>query len=211
MKRVVIVAAILASTSLGILTHAASQDAPSAPATPPKPPQAAPSAPAAPSARPVRPAPPEPAVPAASANPPASFEQMKSLLGEWEGKTSDGHVGRATYKLVSSGTAIMETLNPTEAEDMITIYHPDGDRLMLTHYCASNNQPRMRTAAGSNDPTKLVFEYVDATNLGGSREGVMTGLTITFVDADHFSQTWTWRDKVGGTPTAETFQYTRKR
>ena len=142
---------------------------------------------------------------------PASFEQIKSLLGEWEGELHDGKGARVTYKLVSSGTALMETMNPSEAEDMITLYYPDGDRLMLTHYCASNNQPRMRTEAGSSDPKQLVFTYVDATNLAASREGVMTGLTVTFVDADHFTQTWTWMDKVGGTPTAATFQYTRKK
>jgi hypothetical protein len=133
------------------------------------------------------------------------------LLGVWEGKLHDGKAASVTYKLVSSGTAVMETMNPSDALDMVTIYYPDGDRLMLTHYCASNNQPRMRTDAGSSDPNQLVFNYVDATNLGGSKEGVMTGLTVTFVDADHFTQTWTWMDKVGGSPTSETFQYSRKK
>ena len=186
MKRSVIVAGIFTLVSFG------AQSAPSAPATPAAP--AAPSAPVAPAAK-----------------SPASFEQMKGLLGEWDGKTSDGKVGRVTYKLVSSGTAIMETMTPSDADDMVTVYYPDGDRLMLTHYCASNNQPRMRTDAANSDPKKLVFNYVDATNLSASREGVMTGLTVTFVDADHFTQTWTWRDKIGGEPMSSVFSYSRKK
>jgi len=190
MKKAPIVVGILALASLAIL--GAAPATPSSPAA-----QAAPTAPPAPSA------------PAAKS--PASFQQIKSLLGEWEGKLPDGKSASLTYRLVSSGTAVMETMNPSDAQDMVTIYYPDGDRLMLTHYCASNNQPRMRTDAGSTDPKQLIFSYVDATNLGGSKEGVMTGLTVTFVDADHFTQTWTWMDKIGGTPSTVTFPYSRKK
>jgi hypothetical protein len=216
MKSVLIVAGLAVLASLGVLAHPAqpparvtpsAQAAPAAPAVPATP--AAPATPVAPAAQAAPTAPPAPSAPAAK--PPASFEQIKSLLGEWEGKMNDGKVARVTYKLVSSGTALMETMNPSDAEDMVTVYYPDGDRLMLTHYCASNNQPRMRTDAGSADPKQLVFNYVDATNLAGSREGVMTGLTVTFIDSDHFSQTWTWRDKVGGTPTSDTLEYSRKK
>jgi hypothetical protein len=227
MKRVLIAAGIFTLASLGVLAHPARRAATPAPAAPTDPIAAAapaapstpatPAAPATPSASSVQAAPTAPTAPsappaqAAVTKSPASFEQMKSLLGEWEGEAGDKHVGHASFKLVSSGTAVMETLHPTEAEDMITVYYPDGDRLMLTHYCASNNQPRMRTDSANTDPKKLVFNYVDATNLAASREGVMTGLTVTFVDADHFTQTWTWRDKVGGEPKMETFQYTRKK
>jgi hypothetical protein len=215
MKRLAIAAAILALTSLVIPVAAAAKDAPSGPATPPKPPQAVSAAPAAPAAKPVAPsAPAAPAAPTAptapAAKPPASFEQMKGLLGEWEGNY-EGKVGHVSFKLVSGGTAIMETMDPSEGEDMVTLYYPDGDRLMLTHYCASNNQPRMRTEAASSDPKTLVFNYVDATNLAASKGGVMSGLTISFVDADHHTETWAWMDKIGGTPSMTTFAYARKK
>ena len=227
MMKMMIILGILAIGSLGLLAQSDAEKAPqTAPAkkrataagTPPSAPAAAPLAPSAPPSAPIgrpsaptapaapaaRPAPPSPVVP------PASFEQMKGLLGEWEG-TYEGKTGRVTYKLVSSGTAIMETMNPSDAEDMVTVYYPDGDQLMLTHYCGSNNQPRMRTDAANSDPMKLVFNYVDATNLAASREGVMTGLTVTFVDPDHFTQTWTWMDKIGGEPTSTVFSYSRKK
>ncbi len=205
MRRNKIVVGMFALASLVILGGVAAQDRPSAPSKPPQVPQVAPTPSAAPTA------PVAPSAPAAPGQSPASFEQIKSLLGEWEGKLPDGKVATVTFKLVSSGTAVMETMNPSDASDMITVYYPDGDRLMLTHYCASNNQPRMRTDAGSADSKQLVFNYVDATNLGGSREGVMTALTVTFQDEDHFSQTWTWMDKIGGKPSSETFQYSRKK
>ena len=30
--------------------------------------------------------------------------------------------------------------------EMITMYHPDGDGLALTHYCMLGNQPRMKAS-----------------------------------------------------------------
>ena len=60
---------------------------------------------------------------------------------------------------------------------------------MLTHYCASNNQPRMSADGASTDPNTLVFKYVDASNLTGTRQRVMTGLTLVFIDTNDFSET----------------------
>jgi hypothetical protein len=151
-------------------------------------------------------------VPQPPAKVPAGFEKLKGLVGEWEGKIGEsGSSARVSYRLMSSGSALVETLNTPDGTDMITVYHPDGDRVMVTHYCASKNQPRMRTESGGGEPNRIVFKYLDVTNFENSTEGVMTGLTVTFEDADHFSQTWTFADKPGGTGKNETFRYTRKK
>jgi len=139
------------------------------------------------------------------------FERLKALAGEWDGKTSGGGAVHVTYRIASSGTALMETLDTPDGANMITMYHPDGNRLMVTHYCSSNNQPRMATRPGDSASGPIVFDYVDVTNLEASTEGVMTGLTLTLEDADHISQTWTFRDKPGGSPQSDTFRYVRKK
>ena len=48
------------------------------------------------------------------------------------------------FKTSAAGTVVMETMNPGTGHEMINMYHVDGDDLLLTHYCAGNNQPRMR-------------------------------------------------------------------
>jgi hypothetical protein len=40
------------------------------------------------------------------------FDQIKTLAGEWEGKTSDGTVVRTSYRVVSNGSVVMNVLNP---------------------------------------------------------------------------------------------------
>ena len=141
------------------------------------------------------------------ANP--GFDKMKTLVGEWEGKAKDGKGVRASYRLVSSGTALMEMLYPMDESEMVTLYTADGDRVAVTHYCSANNQPRMRTAPVSDDPQKLDFSFVGATNLASRAAGYMYHLAVAFRDNDHFAQNWTWREN--GKDTTETFQFTRKK
>jgi hypothetical protein len=138
----------------------------------------------------------------------AGWERMKSLVGRWEG-TAEGSPVTVTYKLVSNGTSLMETMDmPGESEAMITMYHPDGGELLATHYCAAGNQPRMRLRS-AGDPGMLDFALVDATNVSDSTGEVMQRLVVTFRDADHFQQTWTV--KKDGKSHSSNFVYTRKK
>ena len=139
---------------------------------------------------------------------PAGFALIKALAGEWEGKTSEGKPVQLSYEVVSQGSAVLETLNTPGEMDMVSVYHADGDSILMTHYCAANNQPRMRARVTSPDPREIVFKFVDAANLSSPGEGHMTGLTLTIQDPDHISQSWTWSGEGGGKP--EVFRFQRK-
>jgi hypothetical protein len=91
----------------------------------------------------------------------AGFEKMKSLVGQWRGKTQDGSGITVTYRLVAAGSVLEEQLS---VADMITMYHVDGKSLMLTHYCAAGNQPRMKAAPFKEGDNTLAFVFLDATN-----------------------------------------------
>ena len=80
------------------------------------------------------------------------FDKLKTLIGEWDGQAEDGTSREASYELISGGTALMETLKSEAEPPMVTIYTMDDDRVALTHYCTSNNQPRMQTEPITGDP-----------------------------------------------------------
>jgi hypothetical protein len=140
---------------------------------------------------------------------PAGFDRLKALAGEWEGKTTDGKPVKVTYKVASSGSAVVETLDAPGDMNMVTVYHADGESILMTHYCAANNQPRMRAKAAAASPKELAFAYVDAANLSGPDEGHMSALTLTFEDADHLAEAWTWTGPGGGKP--EVFKFQRRK
>jgi hypothetical protein len=135
------------------------------------------------------------------------FDQIKSLAGNWQGKGPEGPV-HISYTLVSGGTAVMESSAMHSEGAMITMYFLDGDRLMMTHYCTANNQPRMR-ADGSSGASAIKFSFVDATNLAGPDAGHMHAHSIVWKDADHVTQTWTWREK--GQEHVATFELQREK
>lgn len=139
------------------------------------------------------------------------FEKLKSLVGEWTTRTKEGKPVEVSYRMVSNGTALMEMLSMEKhAGDMVTMYHPDGNNLMMTHYCSANNQPRMKAEPASGAIKSLTFNFVDATNLNSPDAGHMHRLVITFLDKDHFNQEWTWREK-GKDVHEEVFQFERKK
>ena len=130
------------------------------------------------------------------------LEKLKSLAGEWimesvqEGadakpeKKTDEQVA-IVYKVISAGSVVMEHMFPGTPHEMVTMYHLDGPDLMLTHYCALGNQPRMK-AEKSDDPSKLVFKFAGGTNMDPTKDGHMHDLTLTFVDPDHIRAEWTY-------------------
>lgn len=142
----------------------------------------------------------------ASDEAPPAWKQLTSLVGDWEARTGDG-TATLSYRLISSGTALLETMNAPDSSDMVTVYHPDGDSLLMTHYCSLGNQSRMR-ASGLRDGA-LDFEFTDATNLRSSGQHRMARLVLTFAGPDRIVQEWTSIED--GKSRTGRYEFTRKR
>lgn len=137
------------------------------------------------------------------------FDKMRTLVGQWEGKNSRGDAAKVAYALTSGNSVLMETITPTGESAMVSMYHLDGDRLMMTHYCGAGNQPRMRAGQIGADSREITFTFQDATNLQSADAGHMTGLTLTWQSKDRITQVWTYREK--GKDTTEKFELVRKK
>jgi len=135
-----------------------------------------------------------------------SWEKLKTLVGDWSG-TFEGKPARVSYRLVSSGTALMETLDNHDSSQMVTVYHPDGAGLLATHYCSAGNQPRMR--AQELRSGGLDFRFLDVTNVKSADEPQMTRLVLSFADSDHLIQEWT--AKAGTSEHVSRFEFARKK
>lgn len=115
------------------------------------------------------------------------FDRIKRLEGAWESKDKE-HPCTVTYKPGSGGTVMTETMSMGSHAEMLTVYHPDGDDLVLTHYCMVGNQPRMR-AAKTQKAGALKFDFDGGANLKPTDKH-MHSLNITFVDADTLKHEW---------------------
>jgi len=122
-----------------------------------------------------------------------ALERFTQLAGEWVGKGKHGdmeHEIRVVYKVTAGGSAVVETIDPGSDHEMVTVIHPDGDALLLTHYCMLGNQPHMKATPKAGD-NKVAFEFIKATNLKSDKDMYMRSATFTFVDKDTLKTEWT--------------------
>lgn len=120
-----------------------------------------------------------------------TLDRFKSMVGTWQGKSSTGDTSEVTYRLAAGGTAVMADMHMA-GDDMMSMYYVNGDDLLMTHFCPSNNQPRMK-AVISSDLNTVSFDFMDATNMSGPNAGHMHRAVFLFSDADHYTEEWTWK------------------
>jgi hypothetical protein len=137
-----------------------------------------------------------------------AFQKLQSLAGDWEGSDDRGNVVRTSFRLVVSGTALLETSNVSGMHEMLTVYSIDRDGIALLHYCPTNNQPHMRAIPSTGQLQELVFQFQGAGNLPSLDVGHEHKLVIQFVDGDHIVERWTWRRNGQDTETA--YRFVRK-
>jgi hypothetical protein len=144
-----------------------------------------------------------PAETAANApTPRAAFDQLKALAGQWQGHlmTADGPGTSVTYDLTGNGSAVMEKLFPGTPHEMISVYFMDGDDLVLTHYCAAGNQPRMKLVKTAANPTTLTFDFAGGTNLDAAKDTHVHSGSIRILEGARLEEDWSVFAK--GQPTA---------
>ncbi|MGD0213588.1 MAG: hypothetical protein ABSB87_10175 [Terriglobales bacterium] len=120
-----------------------------------------------------------------------SFDLLKRMEGNWAGKNQQGETVHVSFRLTAGGSALMSEIQGRGREDMITMFHMDGDRLLMTHYCGAGNQPRMKVIA--SDAQSVSFEFFDGTNIGPG-DGHMQHVTFTQPDSNHHMEEWVFLD-----------------
>lgn len=124
------------------------------------------------------------------------YELLGSLVGDWEATLSEGTVIKVSYQFIADSSALVETFGVGLGQPTLTIFHLDGKRLIATHYCAQGNQPRLRMK-GTSAGGRLVFQFLDATNLARSAAPHLHRLQLVFLDPNHFNkiETYRWQDE----------------
>ena len=136
----------------------------------------------------------------------AWVELQRALVGRWKATTPDNRSFVLAYRVVSNGTALVETFTSSASgKETLSVYHRDGATLMLTHYCAQGNQARLKAVVATRD--MVVFGFLDASNVA-TEQDVMHQLTIA-LRPDGFDQETVYRLPNGALQTT-TLRFTRE-
>jgi hypothetical protein len=140
------------------------------------------------------------------------LERMKQLVGTWEGTSDMGKEGdkvRIEYRLTAGGSALVETLFPGSAEEMVSVYHDEKGKLAMTHYCMLRNQPHMTLGKTDAQTIELVFA-AERNDIDPAKEKHMHAVNIALTDKDHITEKWTMFEN-GKDNGGVTFKLTRVR
>jgi hypothetical protein len=129
----------------------------------------------------------------------SALEFFKSLTGEWVSGTavhehSEGRPSNAstalTFKTKAAGSAVVQTTRIGTPGEMESIYHMDGNELLLTHYCALQNAPVLKFVK-TNTPGEIKFVFKGGTNFDPAVDAHFHEGTFNVKDKDTFEQTFT--------------------
>ena len=140
-----------------------------------------------------------------------AFEFLKSLTGNWEQSGGEHDHGSKShtisYRPTAAGSAVMETIFEGDPMEMISMYHMNGDELLLTHYCALQNAPVLKFEK-SDKPGEIKFVFQGGTNFDPTTDMHMHEGVYRIKDANTIEAAFVgWSDgKAGECSTA-----TRKR
>jgi hypothetical protein len=134
---------------------------------------------------------------------------VKSLEGTWEFVGGNGERGLTEIKVSSAGSAVREIMFSGSKEEMTNMYHLDGNALVMTHYCAAGNQPRL--IATKKVGNTLAFHADSVSDLKATDKLYMGEMTLEVVDHDHMIQKWHSLGGDGKSPAENvTITYTRR-
>ena len=125
----------------------------------------------------------------------ATLDRLAALAGDWEGTTGSGKTIRVHYDVIAERSVVAETYTTPSGRVSMSMYHADGPTVMVTHYCAQKNQPRLREESAGADSNTVRFSFLDATGMSSPADAHMTQLVMQFADPDHFTQTSTYQEK----------------
>jgi len=143
-----------------------------------------------------------------------TLERLKKQAGTWveadkDGKPTDKVV--SVIRVTAGGSAVHETLFPGQPHEMISVYHRDGEDVVMTHFCVLGNQPRMK-ADPKSPSNQIHFVFAGGSNLDPAKDKHMHEGTITFVDDDHVEFSGVcWEDGKAAKTCCGTMKLVRKK
>ena len=122
------------------------------------------------------------------------MSKLTALEGEWilldDSGGETGVVG-SSFRLTSGGSAVMERMFPDspDGHEMVNMYHADGERVLMTHYCAAGNQPRLEVRP-TDDENRLELRFDSITNLSSPKDHYMHRAEYIVSGKDRLTTRW---------------------
>ena len=121
------------------------------------------------------------------------MSRLAELEGEWMLLDENGEVTdvvASTFRVTASGSTLMERMFPDSPDgyEMLNVYHIDGDRVLMPHYCSAGTQPRLSAISTAVD--RLRWEMESITNLSDPGDEHLHQAEFVFHGGDRLTTHW---------------------
>ena len=116
---------------------------------------------------------------------------MKKMSKTWTGVMEMGEEKMdftVSYQVIAGGSAILEKSFPGTPKEMVSLYHEDGGKVVMTHYCAFGNQPEMKLIESTDKMFK--FDFTGGTNIDPDKSMYMSSVVFTLTGENEMTQAW---------------------
>ena len=135
-----------------------------------------------------------------------AFSRLKALVGDWDVDSNRGKA-HSRFELIAGGSVLLEHFTEPSGQAMLTAYHLDGSRLVLTHYCLAGNQPQMVADKFDGASSELDFAFARGSNIAPGA-GHMHDAVFHLASNDHFDAKWDFVE-AGKVKFSQEIHYTR--
>lgn len=134
----------------------------------------------------------------------AAFDTIRSLQGQWT-ITRDGKPRPTvmTYDIGSRGSIVTEQFGRE-----LSVFYLDGNRLLMTHFCNAENQPRLQLRVAAK-PGVLDFVMYDITGLHDPKAAHVQEAIYQIIDARTVRLSMVWIGEGTGAPEEYTLSRAR--
>ena len=136
----------------------------------------------------------------------AAYSRLTGLAGDWNVESARGK-GRSQFQVIAGGSVVLERFMEPGGGEMLTAYHLDGDKLVLTHYCMAGNEPHMVAERFDAASGELNFAFAGGANIGADT-GHMHDAAFRLTSNEQFDAKWNFVEG-GKVKFSEEVHYTR--
>ena len=93
-----------------------------------------------------------------------------------------------SYQVVAGGSAILEKSFPGTPKEMVSLYHEDDGKVVMTHYCMLGNQPEMKLVESTDKMFK--FKFTGGANIDPNKSMYMSSAVFKLTEENEMTQAW---------------------
>jgi hypothetical protein len=120
-----------------------------------------------------------------------AFDYLKKLSGEWSARQADGHERPGqTFEVHSAGRLLLGTSFPGTDQELVSVFHLDGEDLVLVIYDPAGSEPRLRFDPRKSYPGRYYFRLAGGTGFDRTRDRHIHEASIKFLNVNQIEMEW---------------------